>query len=125
MPHFVYFLRSENDPNKTYCGRTQDLDTRLKQHNNGENTSTRVGRPWRIEAYVECDTEHTSDVVERYFKNTSGREKFDNFEAANPNHPNPKQGFFDTLEGARGFGSKERRFIVTQNDGKTIFVMAN
>lgn len=121
--HFVYFLRSESNPNRTYCGRTQDLDTRLEQHNNGENTSTRGGRPWRIEAYVGCDTEHTSDVVERFFKNTSGREKFDIFEKSNPLHPSPKQGFFDTLEEGRAFGSKKRRFKVAKQSGQVIMVM--
>ena len=121
--HYVYFLRSESKPDEVYTGRTEDLDRRLGQHNSEDNTGyTRRHRPWRIEAYVTCDTEETAKIVEAYFKNSSGIEKFDNFAKANPHHPNPKQGFFDTLEEGRAFGSKERRFMM--GDSRA-FVMAD
>lgn len=123
--HFVYFLRSERNPRKTYTGYTNDLDRRLAEHNHPDNDGYTGGfQPWRIEAYVSCDTEQTAVIVEAYFKNTSGKEKFSNFEEANPNHPNPKQGFFDTLEVGRAFGSGANRFYVHKERGRTIMKMA-
>tara|TARA_B100001093_G_scaffold404238_1_gene392339 strand:+ start:175 stop:549 length:375 start_codon:yes stop_codon:yes gene_type:complete len=122
MP-IVYILRSIRPPQQSYTGSTDDLERRLQQHNDGLNKSTRAHRPWRIEAYVECDTRQTAEIVEAYFKNNSGQEKFRNFARGNPIHPNPKQGFFDTLEEGRAFGSNARRFRATKENGRTVFVM--
>lgn len=38
--HFVYFLRSESRPHKTYVGMTEDVTTRLALHNSGGCPST-------------------------------------------------------------------------------------
>ena len=38
--HFVYLLRSLTRPNKTYFGMTEDVDSRLKTHNEGLCPST-------------------------------------------------------------------------------------
>lgn len=120
---YVYFLRSINHPNQVYTGSTDNLEIRLEQHNNGTSTHTNKFRPWCIEAYVMCDSRETAEIVEAYFKNSSGKEKFANFTAANPLHPNSKQGFLDTLEDGRGFGSKERRFTATKVNKQTMFTM--
>lgn len=96
--HYVYCLRSESNPEKVYIGESEDIESRLEGHNSDKNTGwTRHFPPWRIEAYVLCDNQDTALVVEAFFKNDSGQEKFRNFEQANPQHPNPRQGFFDTL----------------------------
>lgn len=109
--HYVYFLRSESNPDEVYTGMTGDVDRRLKEHNSDDNTGyTSRYRPWRMEACFVCGTQETAEIVEDYFKNTSGKEKFDNFAKANPHHPSPKQGFFDTLKEGRAFGSGDRRF---------------
>tara|TARA_R110001592_G_scaffold144484_6_gene367681 strand:+ start:9777 stop:10145 length:369 start_codon:yes stop_codon:yes gene_type:complete len=121
--HFVYFLRSESDTSKVYTGETADLDRRLGEHNSDDNAGyTRRYRPWRIEACVVCDTKETAVIVEVYFKNNAGQEKFNNFALANPHHPSPKQGFFDTLKEGRAFGRGGRRFRM--GDGRA-FVMVN
>lgn len=123
--YFVYFLRSESNTIKVYTGYTNDLDRRLQEHNAEDNTGyTRQFQPWRIDAFVSADTEETAQIVEAYFKNSSGQEKFKNFAEANPHHPHPIQGFFDTLEEGRGFGSRERRFHATREDSGTVMVMA-
>jgi len=124
--YFVYFLRSESRPTKVYTGYTNDLDRRLQEHNDANNTGyTRQFQPWRIEACVLCDSEEAAGIVEAYFKNSAGQEKFDNFAKANPHHPSPKQGFFDTVEEGRGFGSKARRFHVTKDGNKTVMALTN
>ena len=122
--YYVYFLRSERKTDKIYTGYTGNLDRRLSEHNAEDNEGyTRHFQPWRIEACVLCDTEETALVVEAYFKNSSGQEKFTNFAKDNLHHPSPKQGFFDTLVEGRGFGSKEKRFLVAKDGCKTVMVV--
>ncbi len=53
--HYIYVLQSEKNRNKIYIGNTDDLQRRLKEHNNGGNYSTKTDRPHRIvyyEAYL-------------------------------------------------------------------------
>jgi putative endonuclease len=121
---YVYFLRSRRNPAKVYTGKTNDLERRLEEHNAGEGGRyTNQFKPWRIEAYVLTDTEQTATTVEEYFKTPSGTEKFDRFATSNPLHPNPKQGFFDSLTEGRAFGRGENRFITVKERGQTVFKM--
>jgi putative endonuclease len=55
MNHYVYILKSIKT-GQFYIGSTQDLDNRLKSHNQGYNRSTKGGVPWEV-VYVE---EHAS-----------------------------------------------------------------
>lgn len=51
--HVLYILQSEINK-KLYIGVTSDLKKRLKQHNQGENKSTKSGAPYQVvycEAY--------------------------------------------------------------------------
>ncbi|MBP6860260.1 MAG: GIY-YIG nuclease family protein [Candidatus Pacebacteria bacterium] len=54
--HYVYVLRSETK-RRFYTGYTHDLRKRLGQHNDGRNTSTRYGVPWRLLYYEAYETE--------------------------------------------------------------------
>jgi putative endonuclease len=47
MPHFVYILQSEQT-GKFYIGSTQNLEERLKRHNQGRSVFTKPYRPWKI-----------------------------------------------------------------------------
>ncbi|HPN15473.1 MAG TPA: GIY-YIG nuclease family protein [bacterium] len=52
---YFYILQSLQQDNYFYKGSTNDLDRRLRQHNDGEVTSSRVNRPYRLvyyEAYI-------------------------------------------------------------------------
>jgi len=42
----VYVL--ENPTGKRYIGLSEDVDTRLRQHNNGESKWTAKHRPWQL-----------------------------------------------------------------------------
>ena len=42
-----YILRSDKN-GKYYVGQTEDLESRLKEHNNGEEKSTKPWRPWKL-----------------------------------------------------------------------------
>jgi putative endonuclease len=44
---FIYILRS-NQTQRYYVGSTEDVDTRLIQHNSGKSKSTRTGVPWEL-----------------------------------------------------------------------------
>lgn len=53
--HFVYVLESELTK-RWYIGYTTNINDRLKAHNDGKNTSTSHGGPWKLiyyEAYIE------------------------------------------------------------------------
>ena len=43
--HYVYIIQSEKT-RELYFGRTDNLEQRLKEHNRGNNFSTRNKRPW-------------------------------------------------------------------------------
>ncbi|MDI6765995.1 MAG: GIY-YIG nuclease family protein [Bacteroidota bacterium] len=45
--YYVYILKSLKD-GKKYIGLTNEIDRRLKQHNNGEVSSTKSRRPFFI-----------------------------------------------------------------------------
>ena len=52
--NYLYVLQSLDEDRAFYLGSTNDLERRLHQHNNGENTSTKH-RQWRVvyyEAYL-------------------------------------------------------------------------
>ncbi len=50
--YFVYVLRSSKN-DSLYMGCTSDLQRRLEEHNNKQNTSTARYIPWEI-IYFEC-----------------------------------------------------------------------
>lgn len=53
--YMVYVLRSVPTPARTYCGSTNDLVHRFRQHNGvigGGAVATKTSQPWRIAAVV-------------------------------------------------------------------------
>ncbi|MBI4175115.1 GIY-YIG nuclease family protein [Candidatus Berkelbacteria bacterium] len=49
---YVYILRLEND--QYYIGYTQDLQTRIKRHNQSSTTTTKRIKPVGLEFYCPC-----------------------------------------------------------------------
>ncbi len=47
MPYYVYILKSLKDQTY-YVGSTQNLDSRLKRHNEGRVASTKSKRFWKL-----------------------------------------------------------------------------
>ena len=70
--HYVYVLLSAKD-NKFYIGYTQDIEKRIKDHNQGKNTSTQTCRPLKL-LYYEAHTS-TQDAKRReiYLKTSKGK----------------------------------------------------
>ncbi len=70
--HFVYLIRSTSRSNKTYVGMTEDVENRLKAHNEGQCPSTTRFRPWELVTYIAVRSENQARKLEGYRKTGSG-----------------------------------------------------
>lgn len=70
--YFVYVLQSTVDQ-QLYVGFSENLEQRLKSHNDGEVTSTQSRRPWE-RIFYECYI-NKADALrrEKYLKTTMGK----------------------------------------------------
>jgi len=71
--HYVYILVSETDETRHYSGITEDLESRLKDYNNGQVPHTSKYRPWRIETAIAFSSRKKAANFEKYLKSHSGR----------------------------------------------------
>jgi predicted GIY-YIG superfamily endonuclease len=69
----VYILVSETDKTRHYTGITEDLEARLKAHNNVQVPYTSKFRPWQIETAIAFRSRKKAAEFERYLKSHSGR----------------------------------------------------
>ena len=70
--HFVYILKSQIDPAKHYVGLTDDIDRRLKEHNQGRSIYTNKYQPWNLVSYVAFSAKDRAEQFEKYLKRGSG-----------------------------------------------------
>lgn len=71
MFSYVYVLISLK--NKVlYIGFSKDVKNRLKEHNGGENSSMKSGRPWKIIFYEAYLNERDALRREKYLKTSQG-----------------------------------------------------
>ena len=70
---YVYILRSKKYPNRYYSGITDDLDSRLKAHNEGSCEYTKPFRPWAIKTAIAFSEVGQARHFELYLKSPSGR----------------------------------------------------
>jgi predicted GIY-YIG superfamily endonuclease len=71
--HYVYILISTTDNTRHYTGLTNDVDARLKAHNNGQVPPTAKYRPWKIEMVLTFRSREKAAAFEKYLKSHSGR----------------------------------------------------
>lgn len=71
--YYVYFLRSLQNPSKTYIGYTIDIKKRLDIHNIGASFHTNKYKPWKLVAFIAFDTEDKAINFEKYVKIGSGQ----------------------------------------------------
>lgn len=64
--YYTYVLRSLKDKNN-YCGSTDNLERRLKEHAKGETTSTKYRRPLKLIYYEAIPSEKRAREREKYF----------------------------------------------------------
>ena len=77
MAHFVYILQSLVD-GTYYVGATQDLDSRLRRHNQGRASYTKAKRPWVLVYSEEYADKGSALQREREIKARKNRVFLDN-----------------------------------------------
>ena len=70
--YFVYVLHSIH-AKKTYVGITNDINRRLKQHNNGYHFYTKKYIPWKLLYYEKHKNRQEARIREKYLKSCAGR----------------------------------------------------
>ncbi len=70
--YYVYFLKSLEN-NDLYIGSTENVNNRLKKHNNGQVKSTKFYRPWQLLDFETYDTRSEAVKRERFLK--TGQQK--------------------------------------------------
>jgi len=71
--YIVYILKTHKDLSKTYIGITEDLEKRLKEHNNGASYYSKRYAPWYIETYITFRDKGLAESFEKYLKEGSGQ----------------------------------------------------
>ncbi|MDP2820707.1 MAG: GIY-YIG nuclease family protein [bacterium] len=69
---YVYVLESIKN-NNLYIGYTTDLVSRIKEHNQGLNFSTKPEKPWKCIYYEACFNKNDAKRREKYLKTTQGQ----------------------------------------------------
>jgi len=72
--YYVYILQSENNPEKHYTGFTNNLEERLKKHNEGGCPHTSKNKPWILNNFFAFRSQEKAIAFEKYLKSGSGRE---------------------------------------------------
>jgi predicted GIY-YIG superfamily endonuclease len=70
---YVYLLTSVAFPKQHYVGHTDDLRTRLLDHNEGRGGHTAKYKPWKLEMYLAFSNKALAIAFEKYLKSGSGR----------------------------------------------------
>jgi putative endonuclease len=68
----VYVIRSISDPKRYYIGFTENIDQRVKKHNEGESIHTAKHGPWQLAVYLAVPSKTKALDLERYLKSGSG-----------------------------------------------------
>ena len=72
MTFYAYVIYSDSCK-KFYKGHCQDLDKRLKEHNQGKTKSIKAYTPFRFIYVEKFNTREEAILRERYFKSAAGR----------------------------------------------------
>ena len=71
MPYYVYILQSEST-GRYYCGQTNNLDLRIKEHNDPSYATTKTTKrfkgPWGLVWSTELDDRSSAMKLERRIK---------------------------------------------------------
>jgi putative endonuclease len=70
---YTYILKSKKVSGAIYKGYTNDLKSRLEQHNSIKGKYSSKYAPWEIETYFAFTTEQQAKDFERYLKSSSGK----------------------------------------------------
>ncbi len=71
--YYVYLIRSVKFPDQKYVGFSENIETRLKDHNKGKSIHTAKYRPWKLVSYHAFTDVKKARDFEEYLKSGSGR----------------------------------------------------
>jgi len=71
--YVVYIIKSIKNISKNYVGITQNLDKRLKEHNNSQSGYTKRFAPWKVETHITFKNKLLAERFEKYLKAGSGQ----------------------------------------------------
>ena len=71
--YYIYIIQSINYSNKNYVGFTEDVEKRLKAHNNGQSIYTSKYKPWKMISYLSFKNKQSAKDFEKYLKTGSGK----------------------------------------------------
>ena len=71
--YYVYIIQSLKNPDRFYTGFSEDLDNRLKAHNQSKDPHTAKFKPWKIKTAIAFTDRDKALDFERYLKSPSGR----------------------------------------------------
>lgn len=71
--YYVYILQSLKD-NKLYVGFTDNIERRLKEHNDGKNFSTKSRTPFKMIFYEALPSIEEATEREKFYKSGRGHE---------------------------------------------------
>jgi putative endonuclease len=74
MKIFVYAISSLNH-NYIYVGMTQNIEERIKRHNDGRERTTKFYTPFELIYSEVCETRVQARIREKYWKSGVGKEK--------------------------------------------------
>ena len=74
--YYVYVLLSLNYQTR-YVGSTDDIDRRLKEHNQGKSRYTKGRKPWKLIYKESYNTKEEALEREKFLKTGKGRELLD------------------------------------------------
>ena len=69
---YVYLIESLMN-GRYYIGQTDDIDKRIKRHNQGRNISTKAYIPWKLKWWKEFETRSAAVKVETKIKRIKKR----------------------------------------------------
>ena len=70
---FVYAIKSKKD-GRIYVGLTQNVESRINNHNKGWNTSTKGYIPWELIYYEAAENSSIARSREKHFKSGIGKD---------------------------------------------------
>ena len=79
---FVYILEAI-ESKKYYIGQTENLQSRIKKHNEGRNLATKAYIPWQLKWWKECDSRPEAIKAERKLKSIKKRKGLEKFVSEN------------------------------------------
>jgi putative endonuclease len=72
---FYVYAISSLEHNYIYVGLTQDIDERIKRHNDGRERTTKFYKPFELIYSEDCKTRIDARFQEKYWKSGVGKEK--------------------------------------------------